>query len=192
MELSRILSLITTTAVVTGGIFGGIQLFQLKKQRAKESALQLLHSFQTPEFLRAVNLVFSLPEGLSRKEIEQRLGDNIICVLTLFGTFESLGILIFRDELELRLVEDFFSGVIILTGRKFKRYLNEVRDESYRQTYYEWFQWLYEQVEKRELKTPAVPAYVAFKSWEYKRRERRRIKNPSLRIGNVKKHGWED
>ena len=35
-----------------------------------------------------------------------------------------------------------------------------------RHTYYEWFQWLYEQFEKRELETPAVPAYVAFRDWK--------------------------
>jgi hypothetical protein len=41
-----------------------------------------------------------------------------------------------------------------------------VREASNRETYYEWFQWLYEQLEKRELKTPAAPAYVAFRDWK--------------------------
>ena len=79
-------------------------------------------------------------------------------VLVMFGTFESLGILIFRGELDIRLVDDFFSGIIIFAGRKFKNYLEEARNASNRQTYYEWFQWLYEQFEKRESKTPPIPA----------------------------------
>lgn len=99
-------------------------------------------------------------------EVEERLSDKMTCILALFGTFESLGILIYRREIDIQLVEDFFSGIIILSGRKLKKYVNEVRDKSTRQTYYEWNQWLYEQFEKRESKTPAIPSYVAFRDWK--------------------------
>jgi len=138
----------------------------LNKQRSRESALQLLHSFQTPEFHEAVSILVDLQEGLSKKEIEERLGDKMTCVLVMFGTFESLGILIFRRELDIQLVEDFFSGVIILTGKKFKNYFKEVREISNRPTYYEWIQWMYEQIERRELKTPAIPSYIEFREWK--------------------------
>ena len=166
MAFTTLLSLLSTSAIVAGGIFAGVQLRQLMKQRARDSALQMLHSFQTPEFLNAINIVFDLPDGLSKKELEERLGDKMTGVLVLFGTFESLCILIFRRQMEIQLVEDFFSGIIILSGKKFMKYLAEVRELSNRQTYYEWFQWLHEQVEKRELKTPPIPAYLAFRDWK--------------------------
>lgn len=88
------------------------------------------------------------------------------CTLVMFGTFESLGIFIFRRELDIKLVEDFFSGVIILTGKKFMSYFKEVREISNRPTYYEWIQWMYELIEKREGKTPAVPSYIEFRNWK--------------------------
>jgi hypothetical protein len=166
MPLTTILSMISTSAIVAAGIFAGVQIRLFNKQRARESALQLVHSFRTPEFLSAVNIVFDLPEGLSKRELEDRLGDKLVHVLVMFGTFENLGILVFRREIEIQLVEDFFSGIIILSGKKLGRYLVEVREAGSRQTYYEWFQWLYEQFEKREMKTPAVPAYVAFRDWK--------------------------
>ena len=84
----------------------------------------------------------------------------------MLGTFESLGILIFRREIDINLVEDFFSGPIILTGEKFKNYIKDVRELSNRPTYYEWMQWMYEQIEKRESKTPAVPAYIEYRTWK--------------------------
>ena len=84
----------------------------------------------------------------------------------MFGTFESLGILVFRREIAIELVEDFWGGVIILAGRKFKRYLVDIQQASNRSSYYEWFQWLFEQLEKRESKTPAVPAFIAFGDWK--------------------------
>jgi hypothetical protein len=74
--------------------------------------------------------------------------------------------LVFRRDIDIRLVDDFFSGIIILAGRKFKGYLTEIRTSSNRQTYYEWFQWLYEQFEKRELKTPAVPSFMTYRDWK--------------------------
>ena len=55
MDLHTYLSLFATAAIVFAGIFAGVQLRQLYKQRSRESALQLLRSFQTPEFTDAVN-----------------------------------------------------------------------------------------------------------------------------------------
>jgi hypothetical protein len=46
------------------------------------------------------------------------------------------------------------------------KYIEEMRELTNRQTYYEWFQWMYMQVEKRESKTPAIPAYIEFRNWE--------------------------
>jgi hypothetical protein len=166
MDINSIFGLVSTLAIVIGLYFAGIQLRILNKQREGDAATQLLHSFQTPEFHEAVSILVDLPEGLSKREIEERLGDKMTCMRVLFGTFESLGILIFRREIDINLVEDFFSGVIILTGKKFKNYIKEVRELSNRPTYYEWMQWMYEQVEKRESKTPAVPAYIEFQNWK--------------------------
>ena len=166
MDFKTLLDLIATTFIVAAAVFGVLQLRDLQRQRARESALQMLHSFQTPEFLSAINIVFELPEGLSKKELDARLGDKITCLLAMFGTFESLGILVYRRDMDIRLVEDFLSGILIISGRKLKNYLEEVRALSNRQTYYEWCQWLIEQVEKRERKVPAAPAFVAFRNWK--------------------------
>jgi hypothetical protein len=166
MTLANFLSLVTTLAIVAAGVFAGIQVRQFNKQRARESGWQLLHSFQTPEFVSALNIVFDLPEGLSKNDLEHRLGSELTSILVMFGTFESLGILVFRREIDIKLAEDFWSGVIILAARKFRRYLAEMRESSNRGTYYEWFQWLFEQLEKRESKAPAVPAFIAFRDWK--------------------------
>ena len=166
MTLQIYLSFFSTLAIVAGGIFAAVQLRQLARQRARESALQMVHSFRTPEFLNAVNLLFDLPEGLSKVEMEERLGEKMTYVFVMFGTLESIGILVYKREIDIQLVEDFASGVIVLAGRKFKRYLEDVREASNRQTYYEWVQWLCDQVERRESKLPAVPAYIMHRNWK--------------------------
>ena len=165
MEFTTLLSLITTIAIVAGGTFAGVQIRQLSKQRAREYAMQLMHSFQTPEFQNALHMIVDFPEGLSKKEIEERLEDQLTDLYVMFGTFEALGVLIFRGEIEIQLVEDFFSGVIILAWKKFRNYTFEMRELGNRQTYYEWFQWMAEQIEKRESNIPAIPAHIAFHDW---------------------------
>jgi hypothetical protein len=142
MNLKQWLDTVTTVLIVVGGILALRQLRQTHKQRSRESALQMLHSFQTPEFLAAVNIVFDLPEGLSKEDIEQRIGEKTTCLLVMMGTFESLGILVFRRDIDIALVEDFFSGVLVLSHKKLQRYLDQVRRNSGRQTYYEWYEWL--------------------------------------------------
>lgn len=166
MGFAGLLSLVSTLAIVAAGIFAGMQVRQLNRQRARDSALQLAHSFQTPEFVKAVNIVFDLPENLSKNEIESRLGDALTNVLVMFGTFESLGVMIYRREIDIALVEDYCGGVVVLAGRRFKRYLAETQESSGRSTYYEWFQWLYERFEERESKKPAVPAFIAHREWK--------------------------
>jgi hypothetical protein len=166
MDINSIFSLVSTLAIVVGLFFAGVQLHQLNKQRVREYATQLLHSFTTLEFQNAGKIVFELPEGLSKKEIEKRLGDKLTSVLGMLGTFESLGLLICRREIDIQLVEDFISGLIIHSGKKFKNYLVEMRELTNRPTYFEWFQWMYEQIEKRESKTPAIPAYIEYQNWK--------------------------
>jgi hypothetical protein len=166
MRFVDLLSLVSTLAIVAAGVFAGIQVRQLNRQRARDSALQLLHSFQTPEFATAVDLVFDLPENLSKDEIENRLGNALTNVFVMFGTFESLGILVYRREIDISLVEDFCGGAIVVAGRRFKRYLADMRESSGRPTYYEWFQWLFERIEEREAVAPAIPAFVAHRDWK--------------------------
>ena len=78
---------------------------------------------------------------------------------------ESLGILVYRREITLDLIDDYFSGPITFGWRRLSRYMNDIRKESGRETMGEWFQWLAERLQERESKAPPVPANVAFRDW---------------------------
>jgi hypothetical protein len=166
MNFNTLLNLMGTLGLVAAGAFAGIQIRQIIKHRARVYALQLLHSFQTPEFQNALHMLVDFPEGLTKKEIEVNLGDKIISFYVMFGTFEALGVLVYKREIEISLVEDFFSGVIILAWKKFRNYIYEIRALGNRPTIYEWFQWIAEQIEKRESKNPPIPAHIAFNDWK--------------------------
>ena len=93
----------------------------------------------------------SLPDGANAEKIREVLGpDGEDAVYLVSLTWESIGILLFRRELTLDLVDDFFSGPILLSWRKLKTYSEEWRQILNRETGSEWFHWLAERMMERE------------------------------------------
>lgn len=132
--------------------------------------MELLHSFQTPDFAKAVTIVYRMPDGLSRDEIEQLIGEDLPLVYAMTTTWESLGVLVFRGEIDLELVGDFFSGPIRISWQKVGQLLIGEREETGRQTIGEWFQWLNDRLTDLESKDPPIPAYIEHSKWESGRR----------------------
>ena len=165
MHLPVVLQAIATATFVAGAIFTAIQLRSYTAAREREVALELLNSLRTPDFIRGLRIIYDLPEGLPRAEVEARVAADMALLYTVMTTWESLGVLVFRRQIRLGLVEDFFSGSILLTWQKLGRYVEEERAARARSTLLEWFQWMAERVAERESKTPAVPAYEAHRRW---------------------------
>lgn len=167
MDLGTFLNILNTVAIIAAGIFAAVQLLQLKKQRSRESALQMLNSVQTPEFIDALNIIYNLPEALTKQEIEDQLGDKLSHVLVMFVKLESLGLLVFKREIKIDLVADFMRGPIILFWTKMKNYFIESRKSNNDENFGEWVQWLAEQIEN-ELATKKndKPAHLNYKNWK--------------------------
>jgi len=83
----------------------------------------------------------------------------------MFGTFESIGYLVFRHEISIELVDNFFGGAIVLYWKKFKNYFIELRITSKRENYGEWVQWLAGQLEKRNARLKLKPAHIEYDNW---------------------------
>lgn len=166
MALDTLLQLIQALALVAGLVFAIVQVREFRRDRERNSALELLHSFQTPEFARAMVLTYRLPGGLSRDEIAQRLGEDFHVVYAMANTWESIGILVFRGEITLDMVGDFFSGPILLSWERLKNYFQAERQATGRETIGEWFEWLRDRLVECEAQTPAVPAHVEHRNWK--------------------------
>ena len=76
-------------------------------------------------------------------------------------TWESLGVLVFRREVTMDLVDDFFSGPILISWQKLRVYSEEWRGNLNRATGSEWFHWLAERMMEREKMCLPVPTYLA-------------------------------
>jgi len=166
LELTTAVDVLSGLAVIGGIAFAVIQLRQYQQSRRRELSLELLRAFQTPDFAKALRFVYGIPEGLSKAEIEEHAGDDMHLVYALMTTWESLGILVFRRELPLVLVEDFFSGPITISWRKLRTYVEDEREEQGRETIEEWFEWLADRLREREHAEAPVPAHVEHARWQ--------------------------
>ena len=88
MSIQLALQGIETAAVLAGVIFAVVQVRQLRRDRRRAAAIELLHSFQTPVFAEALNIVYNLPDGLSREALEQRLDGRFPVLYSLMTTWE--------------------------------------------------------------------------------------------------------
>jgi hypothetical protein len=171
MDLSTLANLINACAVTAALIFAGAQIGYYRQRRRREAMLELVRSFQSPAFTSALRWVLALPDGADTRKIREVLGpegEDAVYLVAL--TWESLGVLVFRREVTLEMVDDFFSGPILLSWQKLKVYSEECRRTLKRETFNEWFHWLAERMMEREKLTPPVPAYIAHRTWREERR----------------------
>lgn len=167
MDISTLANLINALAVTGALLFAGVQVGYYRRRRRRDAMLELVRSFQSPTFSRALRRVVELPENATAEEIREILGtegEDLLVHLT--ATWETIGVLLFHGELTLDIIDDFFSGPILISWRKLLPYTTDQRQRYQRDTWWEWFQWLAERMMERESKTPAVPAYIAHRNWE--------------------------
>jgi hypothetical protein len=166
MDISTLANLINAIAVTAGVIFAATQIRDYRRQRKRDSMLALVRSFQNPTFAKALRRVVHLPDNSTAEEIRRILGpDGEDLIVHITATWETIGVLLFHGELSIDVIDDFFSGPILISWRKLLPYTTDLREQYQRETWSEWFQWLAERMMERETKTPAVPAYVAYRNW---------------------------
>ena len=166
MDISTIANLTNAIAVTAGVMFAAAQIRQYRQRRERDAMLELVRSFQSPAFTAALRRVLSLPDGADSAKIREVLGaDGEDAVYLVSLTWESPGVLVYRREVTLDLVDDFFSGPLVISWQKLKVYSEEWRRTLDRETGNEWFHWLAERMLEREKTSPPIPAYVAHRHW---------------------------
>ena len=168
MDLSYIIQVVSTVAMTLGILFGILNLRNFQVMRKREAAILMLNSFQTMEFVRGLLYVFDLPDSATNEDMDNLPEEKYMAIYLVLGTWERLGILVFRNEISVDLVDDAFSGPIIQSWIKLGKYVESFRVRMNRETGFEWFQWLAERMMEREQHGSAIPAYVAHKNWKAK------------------------
>ncbi|HEX4443340.1 MAG TPA: hypothetical protein VHZ81_07185 [Galbitalea sp.] len=166
MNWSVILDLVNAVALCAGVIFAAYQLVELRRQHRRDAVLGLVRSFQSGDFTAALGRINSLPDGADLATIERVLGPDGRDQIFLVGlTWESLGVMTFRREIDMATIDDFFSGAITISWRKLQTFVEDDRKSLERETVWEWFQWLAERMREREHRSAPIPAHIAHRDW---------------------------
>lgn len=163
---ATILNLLQSIAIVAGLAFGAIQLAQFRSEQRRQANAELARSFLTPELMRAFNVVLTMPDSLSYEAIQADYGDVVPDLLFLVQTFETVGLMVYRGDVELGTVDDFLGTFIIVSWNKLAPMEEQNRVQYNAPSVAEWFQWLAERLQDYRAGAAPSPAYEAFKDWK--------------------------
>jgi hypothetical protein len=163
--LSQVAQIFGAVAVVAAIIFGVAQVRHAQRQRLDSAMVELMRAIQDREFTEAFQLLYGLPEGLKLADVRALGSQYELAAILLGSRFETLGLLVFRESIPLRLVEELIGGVVVLMWRKLTPWAIDYRAEQGHDLLFEWFQWLAERIEGRGRKQQE-PAYRRYRDWK--------------------------
>jgi len=151
--------------VVVGLGFGVVQMQHYRQQRRETAAIELLRSFHNPEFSRALRAVLALPRGISKKDMGTSSDGVQDAIMIVVLTFESIGVMVFRGIVPLKMVNELLGGVCVESWRRLNQFMEDSRAETERKTMSEWFQWLAERLDEHHERFGRPPAYEQYRAW---------------------------
>ncbi len=166
LSTETLLNLVQTAAIVTGIIFGLRELGELRKSRELDATLKLVDVIESESTGIGAGQLMMLPANLSEKELERRLGSDGSYLMSLASTYETLGILVYRREVSLDLVDEMFGGVVVTAWERLGPFIARYRQRTGNPETFEWFQWLAERLQEHRKKPGTAPAYELHRDWK--------------------------
>jgi len=165
IAIVNIARIVGSVVVISGVIFGIIQIRQYQQQRRDIAAVQLVNSFQSPEFNRSLRSVWSLPDSASWQELQSSGNEWQEAAFQVGMTMETMGVLVYRRIVPLEILDELMGDAILVLWRKLQPWVRQLRTEQKRDSAYEWFQWLAERLAERDRRTE-IGAYRKYRNWK--------------------------
>ena len=167
MDLSTIANVATALTVITGVAFGLIEAQRSRRARQERAAYAAVQALLSPEWMKSMITVHSIPDGSSASAIEADA--RVLEAAHSVGVIlEGLGYSVYARIVPLRVVADLLGGTSRLAWRKLRVYVEEERRRSGSHKTFEWLQWLATQLERHSPgKTNLqVGAHEAYQDWD--------------------------
>jgi hypothetical protein len=165
VQLGVIIQLAGLVTLLTGIIFGILEIRRARQARAERAAIDVFSITVQPVYNDAHIVVLDFPTGVSPEHIrsshELRRATELLMTL-----YEYWGIMVFYRILPLRTLDILVGGVVRGSWRRLHRYIESERDALDMPAFGEWFQWLAERLEQYPQPEKRVGAHIAFSSWK--------------------------
>ena len=153
VDIPTISILIAVASVIAGVIYYSFQLRHQTKMRQTDVFWRIYSSFNSKEFLEAWTKMFNL-EFKDYNDFVKKYGQLFsekpvsIAICMVGNLFEGAGILLHRQLIEFGLASEILP--ISITWEKMKFIVEGARQQYNMPTLYEWFEYLYNEMQKRE------------------------------------------
>jgi len=138
VELSTIANVATALTVITGVAFGLVEAQRSRRARQERAAYAAVQAILSPEWMKSMIAVHSIPDGSSAPALEADAG--VLNAAHSVGVIlEGLGYSVYARIVPLRVVADLVGGTVRLAWRKLRPYVEEERRRSGSQKTFEWF-----------------------------------------------------
>jgi len=145
---------VAAASVVAGVIYYSLQIRHQTRMRQTDLVMRLYSTRASREFQEAWKKVMA-KEFKDYHDYEKWYEWSDFIEVGIF--FEGIGILLFRKLIDIRLVDDLFSYIIETTWGKIKPVVEGVRKHNNAPQIFEWFEYLYNEMQKREQKLQQTP-----------------------------------
>ena len=165
-ELSTLANVVTALTVLVATIFGLLEFRAARRERQERAAYAVVAAIMTPEWIRSVITVQSIPDDATLHDIESD-SRTLEAAHSVGIILEALGYSVYKRPVPLAIVDELLGGAVRASWQKMQAYVAAERERSGSKKSWEWFQWLAQQLERHgPAKTNlAIGAYEAYDSW---------------------------
>jgi len=147
LDIPSISAIVAAASVAAGVIYYSFQIRHQTKMRQTDLIMRLYSVRDSKEFQESWKKVMA-KEFEEYKDYKKWYDWSDFIVVGLF--FEGVGILLHRKLIDIGLVDDLFSYIIKTTWEKIRLVTEGVRKHNNAPQIYEWFEYLYNEMQKRE------------------------------------------
>lgn len=154
-DIASVSTMIAAIGVLVGVVLTVVELRNLVKQRQTDLVIRLTSDIRSREFLEAFTDTFEV-EFMDYGDFVKKYGkpfskNRVPLSFLMVGNFyEQLGILFKNRLIDASLISQLFP--ISVAWEKMKPIVEGIRKEYHGPQYYEWFEYLYNEMKKREKK----------------------------------------
>ena len=154
VDIQTISIAIASAGVFLAAIYYILQIWHQSKLRQTDMVLRLYATFGSTEFQKAYQIIRGLEfEDYADYVKRYSINAEVKAAFMSVGVFfEGIGVLVKRKLVNMDLVDDLLSSDIVSTWEKMKPLAEGIRKRSAHPQALEWFEYLYNEMKKREQK----------------------------------------
>jgi hypothetical protein len=167
-DLPTLANIIAAAAVVLGVPFALLQLHYANRTRSDTAAVDIVRTVQSQEVRRAVERVLRLPDDADPNLVRTDPA-MLDAALAVDSACEMWGCMVFEGLVRHHVLDRMVGGCVRGTWRRSNKWVEAERSEKRNANVAEWWQWLYELLERDPDPGKAQGAHVAYRGMKRRR-----------------------